>query len=193
MNGRPRGYSPRRIWRGFHDYVGSPDPRVAATNWVAVLVALNQPFYPLYIRGFVGDDGWVSTVTFLSTPLFAAIPAVAKRSSLAGRAMLPIVGAANTLLTAKALGSASGVELFLFPCAMAAAMAFRASERGAMLTVLGALALAYFGLHDRMGAPWRVLASDAIARLLNLNIASVAGLTLLIALQFSGADERAAG
>ena len=182
-----------RLWRAFHDYAASPDPRVAATNWVAVLVALNQPFYPLYIRAFVGDDGWISTVTFLSTPLFALIPAVARRSPLLGRAMLPIVGAANTLLTAKAFGSASGVELFLFPCAMAAAMAFRARERWAMLMVLGALAFAYFGLHDRIGAPWRVLASDATARLQTLNIASVAGLTLLIALQFSGADERVAG
>jgi hypothetical protein len=181
----------RRLWRGFVDYIAAPDPRAAAANRVAVLVVLNQPFYPLYIRAFVGDDGWVSTVTFLSTPLFALVPAVTRRSPLIGRAMLPLAGAANTMLTARAFGSASGVELFLFPCAMAAAMAFRAKERGAMLAVLAALAAAYFGLHDRW-SPWHIFSSDAYARFLTMNIVSVAGLILLIALQFSGADEDAA-
>lgn len=182
----------RRLWRGLMNYIAAPDPRAAAANRVAVLVALNQPFYPLYIRAFVGDDGWASAVTLLSTPFFAAIPAITRRSPLLGRAMLPLVGAANTMLTARAFGSVSGVELFLFPCAMAAAMAFRASERGALLGVLFVLAAAYFGLHDRWGMPWHVFASEAYARFLTMNIVSVAGLTLLIALQFSGADEVAA-
>jgi hypothetical protein len=181
----------RRLWRGLANYVASPDPRAAAANRVAVLVALNQPFYPLHVRAFVGDDGWVTAVTLLSTPFFAVIPAVTKRSSLIGRAMLPLAGAANTMLTARAVGSASGVELFLFPCAMAAAMAFRAKERSAMLAVLAALAAAYFGLHDRWGALHR-FPSDAYARFLTMNVFSVAGLTVLIALQFSGADENPA-
>jgi hypothetical protein len=178
----------RRLRRGFANYVAAPDPRAAAANRVAVLVAMNQPFYPLYVRAFVGDDGWVTAVTLLSTPFFAVIPVVTKRSPLIGRAMLPLAGAANTMLTARAVGSASGVELFLFPCAMVAAMAFRAKERSAMLAVLAALAAAYFGLHDRW-APWHAFASDAYAHFLTMNIVSVAGLTVLIALQFAGADE----
>ena len=177
------------LWRTLTAYAASPDPKVAATNWVAILVALNQPFYPLYIRGFVGDDGWASALTFLSTPFFAAIPAVSRRASLAGRAMLPLVGAANTMLTAKAFGSASGVELFLFPCAMAAAMAFRARERATLLTVLGLIAGAFLILHDRMGPPLHAFSAEEAARFLTINIWSAAGLTLLIALQFSGADE----
>jgi len=177
------------LWRRYVDYVASPDPRAAAANRVAILVALNQPFYPLYVRAFVGDDGWVTAATLLSTPFFAVIPSVTRRFPLIGRAMLPLVGAANTMLTARAVGSASGVELFLFPCAMAAAMAFRARERSAMLAVLAALAAAYFGLHDRWGAPWHVFSSDAYARFQTMNIVSVAGLTVLIALQFAGADE----
>jgi hypothetical protein len=181
----------REAWRAVLAYVASTDPRVAATNWVSVLVATNQPFYPLYVRGLVDDDGWVSTVTFLSTPFFAVIPAVARRSSRLGRAMLPLVGAANTMLTARAVGSASGVELFLFPCAMAAAMAFRARERVALLATFALLAAAYFGLHDRWPMPWHVFSPEAYARFLTMNIASVMGLTLLIALQYSGADETA--
>jgi len=176
-------------WRPLTAYAASPDPRVAAANWVSVLVAMNQPFYPLYVWGVVGDDGGASLVTLLSTPFFAAIPAVARRHSRLGRAMLPLIGAANTMLTAKAVGSATGVELFLFPCAMAAAMGFRARERTAMITTLVALLAAYVVLHDRMGAPLHVFSADAYARFLTMNIYSVAGLTLLIALQFAAAPD----
>jgi len=172
-------------WRRLLAYTDSPDPRVAASNWVSVLVAMNQPFYPLYVWAIVGFDGGASLVTFLSTPFFAAIPALARRHPLWGRAMLPLVGAANTMLTAKAVGSASGVELFLFPCAMAAAMAFRAFERKAMIATLVALFTVYLALHDRMGPPLHVFSAEGYARFLTMNIYSVAGLTFLIAWQFS--------
>ncbi len=176
------------LWRGLPAYAEDSDPRVAASNWVSLLVAMNQPFYPLYIWWIVGDGGWASMLTFLSTPFFAAIPALARRAPTLGRAMLPLVGVANTMLAAKAFGSASGVELFLFPCAMAGAMAFRRSERPALLATLGAVFVAYLALHDHMGAPLHVFSADGYARFLRLNIFSVAGLTGLIALQFSGAD-----
>jgi len=51
-----------------------------------------------------------SFVTFLSTPFFLAVPAVARRSSLLDAAMLPIAGIATTVLSAKGrFGAASGV------------------------------------------------------------------------------------
>jgi hypothetical protein len=74
---------------------------------------------------------------------------------------------------------------------MAAAMAFRARERVALLATFALLAAAYFGLHDRWPMPWHVFSPEAYARFLTMNIASVMGLTLLIALQYSGADETA--
>lgn len=176
------------VWRSFLDYVGSPDPRLNATNWVSVLVASNQPFYPVYVWFVVGFDHFASAITLLSTPFFVAVPWVSRRSPRLAKAMLPLVGALNTLLTAKAVGAESGVELFLFPCAMAAGMAFAASERIAMLAVLGTILAAYFGLHGRLGAPLHVFDADGYARFLNMNILSVAGLTGLIALQFSRAN-----
>jgi hypothetical protein len=176
------------LWRGFLRYIHHPDPRVAAANGVALLVALDQPFYPLYIWGIVGFDGWASSLTFLSTPLFALVPWVSRRAPRLARAMLPVVGVANTMLTAKAFGPACGVELFLFPCAMAGAMAFRKSERPALLATLGFVFASYFVLHGRLGEPLHVFDADALARFLKLNIYSVAGLTGLIALRFSGAD-----
>ena len=172
----------------FLAYVGADDPRVAGANWVSILVALNQPLFPLYIWGLVGFDGFASTLTWLSTPFFVAVPWVSRRAPTVSRAMLPLLGAANTLLAAKALGAASGVELFLCPCAMAGAMAFRARERGVMLFVLGAMLLAYWLSHGHMGPALHGFDAEANAKLFNLNVVSVAGLTLLIALQFARDD-----
>lgn len=177
----------RRLWRAVAAYAYSDDPLTAAANFIALCVASNQPFYPLYIRWIVGDDHWIACLTFLSTPLFLAIPAVARRSSLAGRAMLPIVGVANTVLSVKAFGAASGVALFLCPCAMIAGMALRGGERWIMLAIIG-MALGAFALTtDRLGAPLHVFSGEEYARFLSLNAWSVAGLTAFIALRFSSA------
>lgn len=176
----------QRLYQAVAAYAQSDDPLSAAGNVIALCVAGNQPFYPFYIWWVVGDDGWTSFTSFLSTPLFLAIPWVSRRSSLAGRAMLPIVGIANTLLSVKAFGFASGVALFLGPCAMIAGMAMRASERWMMLAILG-LALAAFALHDRVGAPLHLFSPAEYARFLSLNAWSVAGLTAFVALKFSGA------
>jgi drug/metabolite transporter superfamily protein YnfA len=137
-----------RIVQRFAAYVHSNDPLVAASNIVALVVAFNQPFYPPYVRWLVGDDHGASLVTFLSTPLFLAVPAVARLSSLAGHVLLPIVGILNTLMSTLAFGAASGVELFLCPCAMIAGMSLRQDERATML-LIGWLALAVFALTAR--------------------------------------------
>src|SRR5208282_4409220 len=95
-----------RFFNWIAAYVRADDPLAAASNFIALVVASNQPFYPFYIRFFVGDDNGASLLTFLSTPFFLAVPAVARISSLAGRAMLPIVGILNTLFCAKIFGQA---------------------------------------------------------------------------------------
>ena len=174
-------------------YARSDDPLAAASNAIALIVAFNQPFYPLYIRWLVGDDHGASLVTFVSTPFFLAVPAVARLSSLAGRAMLPIVGIANTLASARFLGAASGAELFLFPCAMIAGMSLRASERATMLALIG-LALAGFALlHDAAMAASTIFSPDAYSRFLSLNVWSVAGLTAFVALRYASALAASSG
>ena len=180
-------YSIRRVFRALAAYRYSDDPLTATTNLVALCVVGNQPFYPLYVWWAVGDDGWVSFLTFLSTPFFLAVPAVGRRFPIAGRAMLPIVGVANTFLSAKAFGVSSGVELFLCPCAMIAGMSLRASERKTMLAIIG-LALIAFALGRRgLGAPLHVFSGEEYSHFLSLNAWSAAGLTAFAALQFSGA------
>jgi hypothetical protein len=183
----------KRLRAAIAAYAHSDDPLVAASNFIALCVAGNQPFYPLYVWRAVGDDGRTSLLTFLSTPFFLAIPLIARRSSLAGRAMLPIVGIANTILTAKAFGAESGVELFLCPCAMIAGMALRAHERKIMLAILGLAVLAFALVQRGLGTGLHVFSPAEYARFLSLNAWSVAGLTGLVALQYSSALAKDAG
>jgi hypothetical protein len=173
----------------FRRYVANDDPLVEAAGTIALLVAANQPFYPLYLRLFVAEDVWLSLLTLLSTPLFLVVPAVSRRHPLAGRALLPLAGVANTLLCAKLFGAASGVELFLAPCLMIAAMLFRRSERAAMLVVV-ALVLLPVLVPGAYGAPVQPLAPEAYASLLRLNALSAAGLMVFAGLTFADAVAR---
>jgi hypothetical protein len=179
-----------RALTGIAAYAHSDDPLAAASNFIALVVVGNQPFYPLYVRLFVGDDNWSSLLTFLSTPFFLAIPYVARRSSLAGRVMLPLIGAANSFFCAKIFGQASGVELFLCPCAMIAGMTFRATDRKAMLGVIGILFVGFIILHDRYGAPIHSFSEKEYAHFLSMNAVSVAALIALIAMQYSSAYQK---
>jgi hypothetical protein len=188
--GRPPMRKIQALHRAVAAYSYSHDPLAAASNFIALCVVGNQPFYPLYVWWIVGDDGWASFVTFLSTPFFLAVPAVARRSSLLGRAMLPIAGIANTVLSAKAFGAASGVELFLCPCAMIAGMALRARERKITLAIIGFAIGVFALLHDRLGVPLHVFSSEEYAPFLSLNAWSVAGLTAFAALQYPAAHAR---
>lgn len=113
----------------------SDDPFLGATNFVAAMLAWNQPFYPLYLWLIIGDAAWATLPAIVMTIPFAAVPALGRRSSLGARIALPALGIANTVLYLLLLGEASGVGLFLLPCAMLTAMLFRSSERFVMVAV----------------------------------------------------------
>ena len=119
-------------------YMASDDPRVAATNLIAMVLAWNQPFYPLYLWWIVGSTAWVGLPDTLSAVFFAVVPAISRRSSLLGRVALTVFGLGNTVFCMKILGEASGVAVFLFPCAMLPAMLFRWRERWVMLALTAA-------------------------------------------------------
>jgi hypothetical protein len=78
------------IWRRVVAYGANPDPRVASCNTIALLVASNQPFYPLYVYLAVSPHIAPTFLTFLSTPFFLAVPALSRRSPAFGRALLPL-------------------------------------------------------------------------------------------------------
>jgi hypothetical protein len=168
-------------------YAAHDDPRAAAANLVALVVASNQPFYPVYIYFLVGPVVWPSVLTFLSTPFFLAVPAISRRWPALGRAMLPIVGIANTAIAAKAFGTESGVELFLFACLALGALLFRPAERIWTVFVTALAAFVYLFLHARYGAPLHVYDPAEYAAFIRLNAMSVATLVLFIGLVFSGA------
>lgn len=176
----------RNAWDRVAAYAAHDDPMVAACNLIALVVASNQPFYPLYVYWLVSDHVWPTFFTFLSTPFFLAVPAVAKRSSQAGRALLPVAGMANTILSAKVFGQASGVEIFLFPCALITATFFRASERIAAFILIGVALLIYLGLDGAYGAPVHAYTVSEYKAFFRLNAMSAGTLTVFVGLMASG-------
>ncbi len=177
----------RRLIAAIRAYAANEDPLAAAGNSIALVVASNQPFYPLYISWAVGGDIWPSFYTFLSTPFFLAVPAVTRRSSLAGRALLPLAGIGNTILSAKLFGEASGVELFLGPCIVIAALLFRQSERYVALIIVAMAILIFASLRGSYGAPFHMYSIEEYTRFLRLNAFSVATLLAFVGLMVSNA------
>jgi hypothetical protein len=161
------------------DYGAHPDPLAAACNRIALIVAWNQPFYPLYLWWIVGGDWWVGCWTFLSTPFFASVPIVARRNAMAGRAMLPLAGIANGMLSIKAFGEASGVALFLIPCGLIALLAFRRSEQIVAVALSGATAVAVLTL-GHYGSPLGHFDTGQYAHFRRLNGTSAMALSAVI-------------
>lgn len=176
----------RHIWDRVAAYAAHDDPMVAACNLIALVVASNQPFYPLYVYWAVSDHVWPTFFTFLSTPFFLAVPAIARRYSKTGRALLPIAGMANTILSAQVFGTASGVEIFLIPCALIAATFFRAEERLVAFVLIGAALLVYLGLDGRYGAPMHTYSTSEYQAFFRLNAMSAGTLTVFVGLIASG-------
>lgn len=167
-------------------YAYHRDPRVAAANVISLLVASNQPFYPLYLFWLVSSDITAAWFTFLSTPFFVAVPAVARWNDTAGRALLSLAGIGNTMLSAWLFGTASAVEIFLVPCGVIALLVFRPRERVVGLA-LAALAFGIFLLlHDAYGQPLVRYDAAQYAALARLNLVSAGMLTAFVAILFSG-------
>ncbi len=166
----------------FARYVAHPDPLAAAGNLVALLVGSNQPLYPLALHWATGADVTGLFICFLSAPCFLAVPFVARRSSLAGRVMLVLVGSVDTFVSVKVYGQAGGSELYLGPCLMLAAMLFRKSERWLSYGLIGLIVVGLVGLHDHYGVSFLAWSAPDYATMMNFNIFSVAMLTALIGL-----------
>lgn len=174
-----------RLSGGFRSYASHPDPLVSSANFIALLVASNQPFYPLYLYWAATDKIGPAWFTFLSTPFFLAVPAVARRSPLAGRALLPLAGIGNTILCAQLFGVRSAVEVFLIPCAVLALLLFRPAERIAGFALAGLAIAAFVILHGRYGQPYIAYSAAEYGAMIRLNALSAGMLTLCAALIFS--------
>lgn len=182
------------LWRRIAGWAAHDDPMTEAANWIALVVAWNQPFYPLYLWWIVGADKIApSFLTFLSTPFFLVVPAVAARHPVAARLLLPLTGIANGILSTKAFGVASGVGIFLIPCALIGALLFRPSERRLGLFVIALTAAAYFIPHGFYGSPLADYSAADNAGMVGLNALSAATLVVFIGLLISGSIPPASG
>lgn len=171
----------------FRDYADHPDPITLVGNKVALVVASNLPFYPLYLHWIVGTSAWPAWFALLTVPGFVAVPALARRHSLAGRALLPVVGVLNTVLCAKVLGVKTGVELFFLPCVLLSAILFRPGERIVALLTLAFAFASYLVFDAHLGAPLQIYSDANYGSMISLNALSVASLVALTGYLFAGA------
>ena len=172
---------PRRL----KAYAAHTDRLAATGNTIALVLAGNGPFYPLYAFALIGWAAWPTLPTMLSAPLFALVPWVMRLGTRLGRVCLVLLGTLNTLWCVKLLGPDTGVALFLLPCATLAAMLFRRRERWLMLPLLALPIAAFIGLNGHYGPPLLPMPPDAATQMVTLNAASVALLTGFLGLMFS--------
>jgi hypothetical protein len=166
-------------------YASHDDSATRMANFVALVVAWNGPLYPIYVIALIGWSGLPTFITVLATPFFAAIPWIARRNAMAGRAALPLIGTLNTIWCTKLLGADSGVQVFLLPCIILGALLFRRGEFWLKYPLIG-LAILPLLIPDRFyGTPILRWPPEQEAHLASLNLISAAMLLGLIALQFS--------
>jgi hypothetical protein len=174
-------------WRRLADYAAADDPLTRASNRLALVLASNQPFYPVYVWRLSGESSWLLALTFISTPFFLAAPWVAKRYPGVGRLYFPAAGVINTFFCAYIFGVASGVELFLAPCLVIAALSCRAPQRRSLGIFLVALLGDFLLLHGRYGPPLFSTGPGGFEALLSLNVYSAAILTVIASWMFAAA------
>ena len=165
---------------------GTIDPLTAASITIAWVVALNKPFYPLYVWWLTGDGVASSPTAVVAAPFFALVAVMGKRNPLAVRLGVPIIGMIDTVLAGLFMGQASGTELYFAPCMMLVALNFHAREKWLQRGIAVAGFAAFALLHGQ--APLIPLSWDATetGMLLKLNLFSVASLMTFIALRYAG-------
>lgn len=158
-------------------------------NTIAVLLGLNQPFYPIFVYWTVSDRYEPALFTLLSMPFFLAVPAVAKRHPMSGRLLLCGTGIANTALGVLVLGQASGVEVFFLPCALLAATLFRRSERLEGLLLSGLILGSYIGISQCESTRLPSYSIGEYASLYRLNFTGALTLTIFVGFLLSNLTE----
>jgi hypothetical protein len=174
-----------RTW--LRDYASNDDQLAAAGNVIALVLAGNAPFYPIYVAVVAGTGGmpWLLMAMF-SFPFFLMIPAIARGNALLGRIALALVATINTVFCTWLLGEPSGTELFLLPCATLASLLFRPSERLLMLGLAGLPVVCYLILHDHYGAPPHRYSPEAYSALFAMNAFSAGMISIFLGIVFAG-------
>lgn len=162
------------------------DGLTAASVTVAWVIALNKPFYPLYVWYLTGEGVLVACMTVIAAPVFAALALTARRMPFRTRLGVPLVGLIDTIAAGKVLGQSAGTELFLAPCVLLIALFFKPEEKWWQRGMACICFLAFVAFHGRMGAPLHDWSADAVRSLFTLNAFSVAGLMVFVTLRTAG-------
>lgn len=168
----------RGILTWLRRYNASDDPFIAATNFIAMVLAWNQPYYPVYLYWIAGRDAWVGLPFALAFFPFFAIPAITRRAPLLGKVALVVVSAANIVFCSAMLGEPAGIQLLFLPCGMLAAILFSWRERFVMLAMTALPLLAWLGTRGRFDSPPVRFSPPVYASLFTLNAVS-AGLLMI--------------
>lgn len=163
----------------------APGAQAAASAGAAWVIALNKPIYPLTVWFFAGSGFWAASLTALSLPLYVAAALCLRRNDRLLRFGLPLLGVFDTVLATKLFGAASGAELFFFPCLMLATLAPVAGEARASRALVAAIFIVALALHGRYGPPLHFWDADALDRLREVNIFSVASLCAFLGWRFA--------
>jgi hypothetical protein len=179
------------VLRRYYAYIEHRDPLAGAGNKIAMFILSNQPFYPLYIYFLVGGRFWPALLTLISSPFYAAVPWMMRRNVLAGKWLLIGASLGNTLVSIKALGADSGLELFFFPCAVLGALVFTDNERISRWLAALLPFLLFFLLRGRYGAPLESYSGAEYSSLLTLHAVSAAAICVFICFTIAPALRRA--
>jgi hypothetical protein len=166
-------------------YRDNPDPRAAAANTLALLLASNGPTYPIYVYLLVGPRFWPVLVELWTFPLLILVPWLARRNSLAGRVALVVLSTLNTTIFVLLLGPRAGLQLFFLPC-IALGVFFHHRERYLAMALAGIPLILFVWLRHYHGVPLRVYTPAQYESLRTMNEISVACLTWFLMVLFSG-------
>jgi MASE7 protein len=167
-----------RLFGALRNYSASDDARVATGNLIALVLAWNTPFYPLYLRAAGGaamlPGAWLTLSVF---PVFLAVPAITARYPFGGRVLLASAAVTNTFFCTWLLGEASGTQLFILPCITLAALLFRWSDRVALTGFLALPILVGILTDGRYPVSPFICTGDRCRAILWMNALSVVVLT----------------
>jgi hypothetical protein len=178
------------MFRWLRAYTASDDPHVAACNTIAMVIAWNQPYYPLYLLWIVGRDAWVGVPDAFSGLLFFAVPAICRRSPLLGKSAMVVFSVANVVFCSMMLGEAAGVQLLFLPCGMLAALLFTWRERIVMLPMASLPLVAWWLTRTRLDVPPIRFSPQAYATLFSLNAVSAGVLMVFFGWMMAGIAKR---
>jgi hypothetical protein len=157
----------------------------AASNKIAVILAGNTPFYPLYLYFILGRAGlpWL-LFSGVSLPFFIATLALARRRGIVGRVWLCGVATLNSVYVTWLLGEASGTALFLLPCTVLALLSFRRRELVPLVMLSALPGVMFLLLHGHFPAPPALYSFAQYHSLQVLNEISVVSISVVLVYVF---------